>query len=190
MSWGRIRIVDRLGVDNRFLTFGGVLRSAAVDDDLTVVSIASPGPLARWSGHSQGSDPLASEIGAFFGRLLVRVDFEPGVEARLAETPPIELYAAFVRNAHDRLAAAAQLRQVEPAFAIWVAAGGGPARAVGSRRLARRRAASSPSSTSGARPGQVRVHPGPTRNRKTPARRRGPRVSVGSAPTARDWPGR
>jgi hypothetical protein len=122
VSWGRIRIVDRLGIDNRFLTFGGVLRSAVVDDELTVVSIESPGPLARWSGHSQGSDPLASEIGAFFGRLLVRVDFEPGIEGRLAGTPAIELYAAFVRNAHARLAAAAQLRQVEPGFAIWVGA--------------------------------------------------------------------
>ena len=87
-----------------------------------MVSIESPGPLARWSGHSQGSDPLASEIGAFFGRLLVRVDFEPGIEARLAATPAVELYAAFVRNAHDRLAAAARLRQAEPAFAIWAGA--------------------------------------------------------------------
>ena len=80
----------------------------------------SPGPLARWSGHSQGSDLLASEIGAFFGRLLVRVDFEPGVEARLAEAPAIDLYAAFVRESHDRLAGAAPLRQVEPRFAVWI----------------------------------------------------------------------
>ncbi len=121
VSWGRLRIVDRLGVDNRFLTFGGVLRSAVIDDELTVVSIESPGPLARWSGHSQGSDPLASEIGAFFGRLLVRVDYEPGIEARLAGTPAVELYAAFVRNAHARLVAAAQLRQTEPGFDLWVA---------------------------------------------------------------------
>jgi len=120
VSWGRVRIVDRLAVDNRFLTFGGVLRSAAIDDDLTVVAIESPGPLARWSGHSQGSDLLASQIGAFFGRLLVRVDFEPGVETRLADTPAIDLYAAFVRDSHDRLTAAAQLRQVEPGLAIWI----------------------------------------------------------------------
>ena len=120
VSWGRIRIVDRLAVDNRFLTFGGTLRSAAINDDLTVVAIASPGPLARWSGHSQGSDPIASEIGAFFGRLLVRVDFEPGIEARLATAPPIDLYVAFVRMSHARLAAAAPLRQVEPSFAIWI----------------------------------------------------------------------
>lgn len=102
--WGDVRLIDRLHVENRFLTFGGTLRAASIDDDETVVALRSPGPLARWSGHSQGVDVLTAEIGAFFARLLVRVDFEPGVEATLATTPPNRLYAAFVRDAHHRLA--------------------------------------------------------------------------------------
>jgi hypothetical protein len=121
VSWGRVRVIDRLGVDNRFLTFGGTLRAAAIGPDLTVAALASPGPLARWSGHSQGLDPLASEIGAFFGRLMIRVDFEPGAEARLAGTPPIQLYAAFIGDAHARLVAAESLRAADPSFAARIA---------------------------------------------------------------------
>jgi hypothetical protein len=122
VSWGKVRVVDRLGIDNRFLTFGGTLRAEAADADTTVLALVSPGPIARWSGHSQPHDPLASEIGAFFGRLMVRVDFEPGAERRLAEAPPIELYAAFVRDAHDRLRAAERLRASDPAFTNRIAA--------------------------------------------------------------------
>jgi hypothetical protein len=122
VAWGRVRVVDRLGVDNRFLTFGGTLRAVALTPDLTVVSLASPGPLARWSGHSQGLDPLAAEIGAFFGRLMVQVDFTAGAERRLADTPPIQLYAAFIGDAHARLVAAESLREADPRFSNWIAA--------------------------------------------------------------------
>lgn len=62
----------------------------------------SPGPIVRWGGHSQGLDDLAGEIGAFFGRLIVPVDFVPGAEARLAVEPPGHLYAAFIRDAQAR----------------------------------------------------------------------------------------
>ncbi len=112
-SWGSVRVVDRLAVDNRFLAFGGTLRGAALDKHLTVAVLNSPGPIVRWAGHSQGSDPLAGEIGAFFGRLMVPVDFTPGAEARLAATPPLVLYAAFVRHGHDRLHATARLGLAE-----------------------------------------------------------------------------
>jgi hypothetical protein len=122
VEWGQVRVVDRLRVDNRFLTFGGTLRAVALTPDLTVASLASPGPLARSSGHSQGRDPLAAEIGAFFGRLMVQVDFTAGAERRLAETPPVELYAAFVRDAHARLTAAEPLREAHPTFSTWIAA--------------------------------------------------------------------
>jgi hypothetical protein len=121
VEWGRVRVVDRLGVDNRFLTFGGTLRAVALTPDLTVAALASPGPIARWSGHSQGLDPLAAEIGAFFGRLMVQVDFTAGAERRLAETPPIQLYAAFIGDAHARLAAAGSLRDSDPRFSTRIA---------------------------------------------------------------------
>jgi hypothetical protein len=125
VAWGRVRVLDRLQVDNRFLTFGGTLRAVALDADLTVASLASPGPLARWSGHSQGLDPLVAEIGAFFGRLMVQVDFTVGAERRLADTPPIQLYAAFIRDAHARLVAAESLREADPSFSNWVTAEAG-----------------------------------------------------------------
>lgn len=100
--WGHIHVIDRLGVENRFLSFGGSLRVADVDPGLRAVRHVSPGPVVRWGGHSQGFDPLAGEIGAFFGRLIVPVDFAPGGEARLAAEPAEHLYAAFLRDAGAR----------------------------------------------------------------------------------------
>jgi hypothetical protein len=94
--WGHLHVVDRLGIENRFLTFGGEQRVADVDPSLRLVRHASPGPIVRWGGHSQGSDPLAAEIGAFFGRLIVPVDYLPGGEARVSATSAACLYAAFL----------------------------------------------------------------------------------------------
>lgn len=108
--WGHVHVIDRLGVENRFLTFGGEIRVADVTPALRVVQHVSPGPVVRWGGHSQGSDPLAGEIGAFFGRLIVPVDFAPGGEARLAAEPPEHLYAAFLRDTAARRRDAAQRR--------------------------------------------------------------------------------
>jgi len=100
--WGHLHVVDRLGVENRFLSFGGILRIADVDPGLRVVQHVSPGPVVRWGGHSQGSDALSGEIGAFFGRLIVPVDYLAGGEARLAAAPAEHLYAAFLRDAEAR----------------------------------------------------------------------------------------
>lgn len=96
IAWGHVHVTDRLNVENRFLTFGGQLRIADVSPELRVVQHVSPGPVVRWGGHSQGSDPLAGEIGAFFGRLIVPIDFAPGIESRIATEPPAHLYGAFL----------------------------------------------------------------------------------------------
>ena len=120
VSWGSVRVIDRLTVENRFLTFGGALRAAAIDRGTTVVALRSPGPIVRWGGHSQGADPLAGEIGAFFGRLMVPVDFEPGAEEALAATAPGVLYAAFIHHARRRLAASAAFRRTEPRLERWM----------------------------------------------------------------------
>lgn len=101
-SWGRIEIVDRVGASNHWLSFGGTVRAAAPDDTTTIVMFASPTPIQRWSGHSQGMDPLTPEIGAFFGRLMIPIDFESGAEALIAAAPPQALYAAFIRDVHER----------------------------------------------------------------------------------------
>ena len=101
VSWGEIRIVDRLGVANRYLGFGGRCDADRVDDAI-VVAITSSAPLLRRGGHSQGWDEGADAVGAFFGRLLVTVDYVPGFEGRLASAPPMARYAAFIADMEAR----------------------------------------------------------------------------------------
>src|SRR5262245_30116674 len=104
-SWGLIRLVDRLNVTNEYLTFGGHLDAATIDD-IVVAAFASPAPLLRRGGHSQGWDAGADAVGAFFGRLMVAVDYTPGFESLLGDTSPLTRYAAFVIDATSRRAAA------------------------------------------------------------------------------------
>jgi hypothetical protein len=120
--WGHVHVVDRLGIENRFLTFGGELRAAAVDQDLTVVDLWSPGPIVRWGGHSQGTDALAGEIGAFFGRLIVPVDCRPGAEGQIDGVTPEVLYSAFVIDLEARLAAARSHGTPPAELDTWLAA--------------------------------------------------------------------
>jgi hypothetical protein len=100
-SWGLIRIVDRLHVTNEYLTFGGHL-SAAMVDGVAIATFLSPAPLLRRGGHSQGWDPGAETLGAFFGRFLLAVDYTPGFEGSAAEADPVTRYAAFVADAMAR----------------------------------------------------------------------------------------
>lgn len=100
-SWGLIRLVDRLGISNEYLTFGGHL-DAALIDDVVVAVFTSPAPLLRRGGHSQGWDAGADAVGGFFGRLMVAVDFKPGFEMTFGDAMPLARYAAFVRDADQR----------------------------------------------------------------------------------------
>ncbi|MBI2762407.1 MAG: hypothetical protein HYX54_01430 [Chloroflexi bacterium] len=100
--WGQIHVTDRFGIENRFLTFGGSLQVADASPEMRLVRHASPGPIVRWGGHSQGSDALAGEIGAFFGRLIIPIDYLPGGEERVTAEPAEHLYAAFLRDAEAR----------------------------------------------------------------------------------------
>jgi hypothetical protein len=100
--WGHVHVVDRIPVENRFLTFGGVLHLAAVDDSLTIAHLRSPAPIVRWGGHSQGTDALTLAMGAFFGRLIVPVDFRPGAAARIDSVSPEVLFAAFLSDLEAR----------------------------------------------------------------------------------------
>jgi hypothetical protein len=122
VSWGSVRVVDRLAEENRFLTFGGELRAEALDGTLTVVGLHSPGPIVRWSGHSQGTDPLAGEVGAFFARLMVPVDFVTGAEQRLAATPAAVLYATFLDDTHRRLVRETSFGTADDELVQWVSA--------------------------------------------------------------------
>jgi hypothetical protein len=102
-SWGLIRLTDRLKVTNEYLTFGGRLDAARIGG-IVIAAFTSLAPLLRRGGHSQGLDLGADAVGAFFGRLMVAVDYEAGFEAKLGEADPITRYAAFLQARHARLA--------------------------------------------------------------------------------------
>jgi hypothetical protein len=100
-SWGLIRLVDRLGVSNEYLTFGGHLDAAEIDG-VVLAAFTSPAPILRRGGHSQAWDAGADAVGAFFGRLLAAVEVRAGFEARLAAATPLTRYAAFMRDRSAR----------------------------------------------------------------------------------------
>ena len=108
-SWGMIRIVDRLQVTNEYLTFGGDVTVGPVDG-ATIVVFTSPAPVLRRGGHSQGWDHGAQSVGAFFGRLLVAVDYIPRFEALLAAASPLARYAAFIGEEVGRYRTSQELR--------------------------------------------------------------------------------
>jgi hypothetical protein len=112
-SWGLIRIVDRLQVSNEYLTFGGHLAAASIEGT-TVAVFTSPAPLLRRGGHSQGWDDGAESVGAFFGRLLVAVDYTKGFETQLAEAHPLARYSAFLSDIVGRYRTSAALRSGHP----------------------------------------------------------------------------
>ena len=127
--WGHVHVVDRIPVENRFLTFGGAVRLAEVSPSEAVIDLRSVAPIVRWGGHSQGTDELAEAIGAFFGRLIVPINFVPGAAARIDALPPAVLYRAFLADGLAR-AAAAERRGLERAsLGSWMAAAWRRARA-------------------------------------------------------------
>jgi hypothetical protein len=116
-SWGTLAVVDRLGIENAFATLGGTVSLDAVAPDLVVAVFASPGPILRLGGHSQDVDQAALELGAFFARIMVPIDFEPGVEEAISAATPLERYAAFVAFESRRYAKHGALRDDQPAIA-------------------------------------------------------------------------
>ena len=116
-SWGRIQIADRIPVTNQFLTFGGSLLVDAADSHAIYAAFVSRAPIVRWAGHSQGVDPLVDEIGAFFARLMVPIDFQPEAEARIAQADPEALYAVFLHDAANRFRPGGPLRDEYPELA-------------------------------------------------------------------------
>jgi hypothetical protein len=118
-SWGRIAVTDRLGVGNQFLSFGGALRAQMTSDATALIAFSSRAPILRWSGHSQSVDPLTAEVGAFFARMKVPIDFAPGAETLVAKASPRTLYCAFIQYALERLAQTHSLRETNRWLADW-----------------------------------------------------------------------
>jgi hypothetical protein len=118
-AWGRITLTDRLGVNNQFLSFGGALRAEVSAGAAVLIDFSSPAPILRWSGHSQGLDPLTAEVGAFFARMKVPIDFVPGTEALVAAATPSALYCAFVQYARERRKRARSVSDASRSLADW-----------------------------------------------------------------------
>lgn len=112
-SWGTIRIIDRLAVSNEYITFGGELE-AVEHAGMTLCIFRSPAPLLRRGGHSQESDPGSFDFAAFFGRVLIAIDYVPGFEALAATTSPLGRYAACVAHFAERYSRSADLRAARP----------------------------------------------------------------------------
>jgi hypothetical protein len=108
--WGHVHVTDRIPVENRYLTFGGQLRMAGLPGGLTLAYLRSPAPIVRWGGHSQGTDSLAGAIGAFFGRLIVPVNFTAGAAARIDALDPGVIFTAFLRDEVRRRTSSSRLR--------------------------------------------------------------------------------
>jgi len=118
-AWGEIELTDRLGVKNEFLSFGGAVIARMTPDATVLIDYSSHAPILRWSGHSQASDPLAAEVGAFFARIKVPIDFAPGAEALVAKAAPRTFYCAFVQFVRERLMQAHGLREANRWLADW-----------------------------------------------------------------------
>src|SRR3972149_4968083 len=106
---------------DRVPSLGGPPRIADIEARLRVVQHISAGPIVRWGGHSQGFDALAGEIGAFFGRLIVPVDYVAGGEARRGEaTRRVDP----ARAAHLRSWISAETGRIRGAHPAWWEAAG------------------------------------------------------------------
>jgi hypothetical protein len=108
-SWGRIRLVDRVGARNSFVSFGGRLTGEEVGASARLLIFRSPAMILRLPGHSQYQDRLAEEALTFFGRVIPHL-WSPDVERRLSAAPPLDLYAAFLLHTQSRLVRSSALR--------------------------------------------------------------------------------
>ncbi len=116
-SWGRIRLVDRLGKRNSFVTFGGWLTGDRVGADASLLIFRSSAPILRLPGHSQQRDLLSDDVLSFFGRLIPRMWASPAHERLVAALPPDALYAAFLLHEAGRFHRSASLHETIPADA-------------------------------------------------------------------------
>jgi hypothetical protein len=112
-SWGRISVIDRKGVANRYLSFGGTLRAERINGEVICV-FESPAPLLRRGGHSQGWDTGAHSVGGFFGRFRAAAGYQHEFERRAAHTDPVTRYSAFVNEFVTRYRASEYLRDHYP----------------------------------------------------------------------------
>ncbi|HEY5487369.1 MAG TPA: hypothetical protein VIK06_06965, partial [Candidatus Limnocylindrales bacterium] len=61
------------------------------------------------------------EVGSFFARIMVPIDFVPGTEAMIAKAAPRTLYCSFIQHVRERLARAHTLSEANRLLADWTA---------------------------------------------------------------------
>lgn len=109
-SWGRVRVVDRVGARNSFVSFGGWLTGERVGSDALLLIFRSSAPILRLPGHSQQRDRLSEDALGFFGRLVPRMWSHPGHERLVSSVPPEALYGAFLLHQAQRFEGSTALR--------------------------------------------------------------------------------
>jgi len=97
-SWGTITIADRLGAQNRFVSFGGRL-AVSRDRGVHAALFRSDAPILSLGGHSGPADALASQVAGYMARLRGAGGYDSPVNALAENLSPVALYAGFVLRA-------------------------------------------------------------------------------------------
>jgi hypothetical protein len=112
-TWGMIRVVDRLGVTNEWLSFGGRLAAAKVDGSAVAV-FTSSAPLLRRGGHSQGWDKAAPSVAAFFAKVRAAAGADHRFEVLEGAADPLARYSCFVGDFARRYRRSEVLKNLDP----------------------------------------------------------------------------
>lgn len=94
-SWGTIRVVDRVGAANEFVSFGGSL-SVARDGALNAALFSSDAPILGLGGRGDAGDPLGSTVAGFFACLRAECGAKAEIARRATSAEPMAIYAAYL----------------------------------------------------------------------------------------------
>jgi hypothetical protein len=94
---GSIRIVDRVGASNSFISFGGEL-SLSRDGDVGAALFRSGAPILALHGRSGPADPMAANMYAFVAVLRAAQDNDPDLARVIYSATPRTLYGAFIER--------------------------------------------------------------------------------------------
>ena len=100
-AWGTIKVIDRVGASNTFVTFGGEV-AVSRDQDVHAALFNSEAPILSLGGHSGPADPLGATVAGFLASLRGAAGYDSPVKALADDLSPTCLYAAFVCAALDK----------------------------------------------------------------------------------------
>jgi hypothetical protein len=94
---GSIRVVDRVGASNSFISFGGEL-SLSRDGDVGAALFRSSAPILALHGRSGPADPMAANMYAFVAVLRGAQDNDRDLARAIYSATPRTLYGAFIER--------------------------------------------------------------------------------------------